>query len=575
VTSAMPTDYNTTSTTANTPALAKVSKITPGQVIIDPPPSWNYDGDLYKNGAVIGGPNFDSCPTSGDTYTVALTVTPTPLSRGYLYLRRNAFFDDNVDFSVDNSGMLSSSDTSSTQEITAILTEVAATASAVLGGGGELTAMKFGPLPTTDERNWIDQLVKAKPDDAAAQLRNLVGTKGIPALTNLLLKMSSAGLAAVLEELSKPDLAWLLDTLTDDKLSNLILLVLSDADASAFMREAAKLVDLSKFPNSVKTANEKVSTANASKAKDEQKKLEAVARRLCYKAISNLVITEPFYDTVAFAQIDQKTIDPPASDRKTDDPPVSLLTIDKEPGPTDGSASNKSKITWDITINSTPTADDLNDERIFIRFSLQPRVTSYPQAVSVKVKGQNLESEVPPSAGYVAFFPVAATARSECHVEGRIDLLPLPVDPPQRDSTRSGVAVMANRAVGRKNSSPTLYLQANAAAPVQCLSGRPSCTIDSHFFLNSQSLVNLYTESHFMNPQRDFFTNPHDTITFTSGLITGHKFTGQSAAKTVIDTITAPIRSIMPSTTVTQTVTVAPTGKTTTNTTTTAPPKGP
>jgi len=61
------------------------------------------------------------------------------------------------------------------------------------------------------------------------------------------------------------------------------------------------------------------------------------------------------------------------------------------------------------------------------------------------------------------------------------------------------------------------------------------------------TVVNLYTESHFLNPQRDFFTNPHDTFTFTGGMITEHKFTSQSAAKTVIDTITAPIRAIMPS----------------------------
>jgi hypothetical protein len=133
----------------------------------------------------------------------------------------------------------------------------------------------------------------------------------------------------------------------------------------------------------------------------------------------------------------------------------------------------------------------------------------------------------------VAFFPVPATARNECVVTRIIDQLPTATTP--TDTT----------------------------------------TITPSFFLSPQTVVNLYTESHLLNPQRDFFTNPHDTFTFTAGLITGHKFTGQSAAKTVIDTITMPIRSIMPSVTVTQSVAVSPTGKTTTTSTQTAPPKGP
>jgi hypothetical protein len=100
-------------------------------------------------------------------------------------------------------------------------------------------------------------------------------------------------------------------------------------------------------------------------------------------------------------------------------------------------------------------------------------------------------------------------------------------------------------------------------------------TITARFYLSPPTVVNLYTESHFLSPQRDFFTNPHDTVTFTAGLITGHKFTGQSAAKTVVDAITSPIRALMPSVTVTQSVAVSPTGKTTTTSTQTAPPKGP
>jgi hypothetical protein len=119
------------------PVPATVVSVKAGQIAVTPPDRWTHPSaeEVYKSGGMITGTNLDVCPLTGDIFTIALTVTATPLSRGYLYLRRNAFFDDSVDFSVGTDGMLSNSDTSSTQEITAILTELAETASAIATGG--------------------------------------------------------------------------------------------------------------------------------------------------------------------------------------------------------------------------------------------------------------------------------------------------------------------------------------------------------------------------------------------------------------------------------------------------------
>ncbi len=97
-------------------------------------------------------------------------------------------------------------------------------------------------------------------------------------------------------------------------------------------------------------------------------------------------------------------------------------------------------------------------------------------------------------------------------------------------------------------------------------------------YLTDPIALNLYTESQFLDPQRDFFTNPQDTLTFNGGFITGHKYIGQSPAKTVVDTITAPIRALLPSVSVQQTTQVQTGGgkpdQTTTSTaTTTSAPK--
>ena len=103
---------------------------------------------------------------------------------------------------------------------------------------------------------------------------------------------------------------------------------------------------------------------------------------------------------------------------------------------------------------------------------------------------------------------------------------------------------------------------------------------DAPILLTMPQIINLYTESHFLDPQRDFLTNPQDSITFTAGFITGHKHVNQSAAKTIVDTVTAPIRALFPSVSVVQTTQVQsgggkPDQTTTTTQTTTSPPKGP
>ena len=43
-----------------------------------------------------------------------------------------------------------------------------------------------------------------------------------------------------------------------------------------------------------------------------------------------------------------------------------------------------------------------------------------------------------------------------------------------------------------------------------------------------------------------------DTFTFNAGFITAHKVVEQSSAKTAVDTVTAPIRALIPSVTVQQ-----------------------
>jgi hypothetical protein len=99
-------------------------------------------------------------------------------------------------------------------------------------------------------------------------------------------------------------------------------------------------------------------------------------------------------------------------------------------------------------------------------------------------------------------------------------------------------------------------------------------------YLAAPTTLNLYAQRQFVDPQRDFLTNPQDTFSFSGGIITTHKYTDQSPARTVVDTITAPIRALIPSTSVQQTTSVQsqagkPDQVTSSTQTTTGPPKGP
>jgi hypothetical protein len=97
-------------------------------------------------------------------------------------------------------------------------------------------------------------------------------------------------------------------------------------------------------------------------------------------------------------------------------------------------------------------------------------------------------------------------------------------------------------------------------------------------YLNQPAVLTLYAESQVLDPQRDFLTNPKDTFTFNGGFIVGHKFSSQSSAKTIIDTVTAPVRALIPSVSVQQSTQVQtgggkPDQTTSTTQTTTGAPK--
>jgi hypothetical protein len=85
--------------------------------------------------------------------------------------------------------------------------------------------------------------------------------------------------------------------------------------------------------------------------------------------------------------------------------------------------------------------------------------------------------------------------------------------------------------------------------------------------LAASQTLNWYAHRAVIDPQRDFLTNPKDTFTFSGGIITGHNYSNQSAAKTVVDTILAPLQAIIPSTNISQSTTVQ-TGGTGSQTTT-------
>jgi hypothetical protein len=288
-----------------------------------------------------------SAPKSGSapSFTIAFGVITTPASRGYLYASKNAFFSDNINVSLDSNGMLSNSDSSSVQQITSILTELAQTASSVLTGVGHgLEAKEILPPP---------------PDP----------------------------------------------------------------------------------------------------------------RQQCFTAIANLLKVGPYYVTFPVGQ---------NSPKLSTDPNVTF------------------EFKLEFYAQWLGQAD------------LEP--TDYTIVERGKPRPLRMHS------GLVAFYPVPARATLACVAGG----------------TR-------------------VYLAAPAT-------------------------INIYTSSEFVDPKRDFLTGPSDTFSFNAGVIVGHKYADQSSAKTIVDTITAPIRALVPSVSVQQTTAVQssagkPDQTTTTTQTTTGPPK--
>jgi len=318
----------------------------------------NTNKTEFEAGNLTKGTITDTfCPpaaTSSNSFSVNFGVTAVPASRAYLYLKKNSLFADAINISVDSNGLLSSSDTSSTQQVTAILTELAGTIGQVLGSG----------------------------------------------------------------------------------------LALKD-----------------KVPSSPKTA----------------------ARQKCFSAIADELKAGPFIATPQRSDL---------NDMRRGKP-------------------------WTIELDTNTSV------KILVNFQLR-RATA-------GLAGLGKETEVTANVdgrtrvyrrhnGLIAFFPVPAKVTISCSTDGNTFLL---------------------------------------AAPM---------------------IVNVYAESQFLDPQRDFFTGPQDSFTFNGGMFVSHKYSGQSPAKTVVDTITAPIRAIIPSVSVQQTTQVQtgggkPDQTTTTTQTTTGPPK--
>ena len=96
------------------------------------------------------------------------------------------------------------------------------------------------------------------------------------------------------------------------------------------------------------------------------------------------------------------------------------------------------------------------------------------------------------------------------------------------------------------------------------------------YLIAPPQIINVYKYSHKEDPQRGFFTSPHDTYTMQDGVIVGHKYASQSYVKGIFDFLTTPIRAALPQTTTsTQIQTGGGKPDTTTNTTTVVVSPGP
>lgn len=96
------------------------------------------------------------------------------------------------------------------------------------------------------------------------------------------------------------------------------------------------------------------------------------------------------------------------------------------------------------------------------------------------------------------------------------------------------------------------------------------------FDISAPQILLPHAHADWLVPTRDFFTNPTDSWTFSKGgFLTRHDHSVQSGAKTLVDTVTAPVRALMPSTTINTSVNSQP-GRpdtTTTSVTSNSPPR--
>jgi hypothetical protein len=276
-----------------------------------------------------------NCPAAKTppSFAVQFGITTTPKSRAYLYVSRNAFFNDNINVSLDSNGMLSNSDSSSTQQVTSILTELAQTAGLITGG--------------------------------------------VPGLGGALISR----------------------------------------------------------PGGYEFWNEK-----------EERRPPPDPRQKCFAAIGDLLKSGPYYVNYPLNKSWQKP------------------------------ATFAADVALEFVLKPLAAATG------------QAQLEPAAEAVDANGKVRVLKTH----SGLVAFYPVPARATLACVVNGE-----------------------------------RIYL----AAP---------------------STMNLYISSEFVDPKRDFLTGPQDTFSFAGGVITGHKFSDQSAAKTIADTITSPLRALVPSVSVTQ-----------------------
>jgi hypothetical protein len=316
-----------------------VSQIKPDALIL------NYGHqDPGKDNLTKGTISDASCPpaAASDTLNVTFTVNSAATKRAYLYLRKNGWFSDSINVSTDSNGMLSSSDTSSAQQITAILTELAQTIGQALVPGAQVAFEKTPPKPNGE-----------------------------------------------------------------------------------------------------------------------------IAREKCFTTIANEIKSGPFYAIPTAADVKKLRNGPPWR--------------------------------WTIPLDV--------DNSVQLVFDLQP-VRDDTSGTANLYDRRNLESAVDNRGrtrtyfqhdGLIGYFPVMARATASCVFTS------LPNNP---------------------------------------------------VLLTAPTTVNVYIESQFLDPQRDFFTSPQDTFSFNAGMIIGHKYSGQAPAKTVVDTLTAPIRALIPSVSVQQTTQV-------------------